>query len=134
MSAVYPKFREQLLSWALNGAVPVGLTFKVIGVRSTYVYGAAHNDIADVDPAFICIPEASLSGVTILNGVVDATDADVSGADPPDALDALIIYLSNGVATYLAAYLDGSTDASIPGAIDSTTGTIRWNASGIFKA
>lgn len=135
MSAVYPTFREQLLSWALNANPPAGLLFYVIGVDSGYTYNAAHNDLADVPGASITIPEVALASVTITGGVVDADNVSLSGLDTADSLDALIIYMKDGAAaSYLAAYIDESADGSIPQTIDSTLGLISWNASGIFRA
>jgi hypothetical protein len=134
MSAVYPKYREQLIAWALAANAPAGLLFYVIGVDATYVYDAAHNDLADVPGAAISIPEQALVSVTYVNGIVDADNVNVTGLDTADDLDAFIIYLkSGGGATYLAAYIDESSDGSVPQAIDSTKGVISWHASGIFR-
>jgi hypothetical protein len=135
MSAVYPKFREQLLSWALNANPPAGLAFYVVGVDSTYVYDAAHNDLADVGSGPVTIAEQALTSVTITNGVVDAANVSVTGLDTADSLDALVVYLKDGAAaSYLAAYIDESVDGSIPQGIDATQGVISWAVGGIFRA
>ena len=132
MSAVYPKYREKLVDWALNQSAPAGLDFYVIGVDATYVYDAAHNDLADVTG--ITIAEQPLANLTFTNGIIDADDISVEGLDISDDLDALIIYLKDGAAaSYLAAYIDESADGSIPQGIDSTQGVISWHSGGIFR-
>lgn len=135
MSAVYPKFRESLLSWALNANPPAGLAFYMIGVDSSYVYDAAHNDLADIAGGDIVMPEHALDSVTIVNGIVDAADESYTGLTIGHELDAVIIYMKDGAAaSYLAAYIDESSDGSIPQTFDSTSGEVRWHASGIFRA
>lgn len=134
MSAVYPKFREKLLSWALNANAPAGLAFYAIGVDSSYAYNAAHVNLGNVPGGSIVIVEQALASVTITDGVVDADNVSVAGLDTTDVLDALLVYAKDGAAaSYLAAYIDDSVDGSIPQDIDSTSAQIKWNAAGIFR-
>lgn len=135
MSAVYPKFREKLVQWAIAGPPPAGLAFYMIGVDATYVYSAAHVNLANVSAPSILAPEHLLDVVTYVDGIVDAADEAYTGLTLAAVLDAAIIYLKDGAgASYLAAYIDSSTDGSMPAALSSTSATFRWNASGIFKA
>ena len=134
MSAVYPKFREKLIEWALMDTVPAGLAFYMIGVDTDYTYDAAHNDLADVPAGAIIAPEHALDAVTYVNGIVDAADEAYTGLTLTDNLDAAIIYLKDAALnSYLAAYIDESSDGSMPAVLSSTSATFRWNASGIFK-
>jgi hypothetical protein len=135
MSAVYPKFREKLLEWPLTDTVPAGLAFYCIAVDSSYTYDPAHNDLADVTGGSIVVSEQALASVTYVNGILDAANVNLTGLDIADTFDAVIVYMKDGGGTsYLAAYIDESTDGSVPQPIDSTKGVISWNDSGIFRA
>lgn len=134
MSAVYPKFREQLISWALNQNAPAGLAFYAIGVDTDYVYNAAHVNLSSVASAAIVAGELALTGVTYVNGILDANDVEWTGLTPGDTLDGFIIYAkSGGGDSWLVCYIDGASDASIPQVIPGTTGKLKFNASGICK-
>lgn len=135
MTAIYPKFRQQLLSWALAANAPAGLTFHVVGVDAGYTYNAAHTSLADIPAGATVSPETQLTSVTVVDGVVDAADVEWDAVlTAGETITGLVVYLKSGAgATYLAAFFDTSTDASLPQLIESTTGFVRWNAAGIFK-
>lgn len=134
MSAVYPKIREQLISWAMNQNAPAGLTFYAIGLDTDYTYSAAHVNLASVPVGSRITSEKLLTGVTYVNGILNADDVTWTDMTPGDVLDAFVIYLkSGGGDSFLVCYIDGSTDGSIPQNIESTTGQLIFNASGICK-
>lgn len=134
MSAVYPKFRESLVGWALNGNPPAGLAFYALGVDADYVYDAAHNDLADIPGGAIVMPEHLLDNVTYVNGIINADDELWTGLTLSETLDAVVIYMKDGAAaSYLAAYIDESVDGSVPQLITATTGTVRFHSNGIFR-
>jgi len=131
MSAVYPLFREQLVSWMLNADAPAGIAFYCVGVDSTYTYSAAHSQLVDIGVSPIQIPEQALATVTYAGGVLDAADVELTGLTPGDGLDAVIIYVKWGAGNRLVAYLDESLDASIPTTISNSEGRIRFGTGGI---
>lgn len=134
MSAVYPKIREQLISWAMNQNAPAGLTFYAIGVDTDYTYSAAHVNLSSVAGAAIIAGEKALSGVTYVNGILDANDVEWTNLVNGDVLDGFIVYLkSGGGDSWLVCYIDSSADSSIPQTIAGSTGSLRFNASGICK-
>lgn len=131
---VYPKFAEKLLSWAINANAPAGLDFYFIVVDSSYIYDDSHTSLAAVGGGSIIVPETALAGVTITNGVVDATDVTLTGLTIGQTFDATIVYMKDGLgSSYLAAYLDESDDGSVPQTLGSTEGVIRWSDFGIFQ-
>jgi hypothetical protein len=134
MSAVYPNFREQLIDWAINQSAPAGLAFYVIGVDSSYVYSAAHVDLVDVIGGSIQASEQPILNVTYVDGIINGDDVEFSGLTLAEEITALIVYLKDGIGdSYLAAYIDESTNASLPATIGTSTGLLSWNASGIFR-
>lgn len=135
MTAIYPKFRQQLLTWALNASAPAGLAFYVVGVKSTYVYDPAHTGLGNIPAGGICAPETALANVTIVDGVIDADDVYWDTVLTAGVtIDGLIVYLKDGGGnSFLAAYFDTSSDGSLPQLIESTSGFIRWDGQGIFK-
>lgn len=133
-SAVYPKFGEKLLEWALNQTAPAGLAFYVIAVDETYVPDNAHENLANIPGGAIQVPETALANVTIVDGIVNADDVDFSGVTIGERLQAAVIYAKDGGGnSYLAAYIDESSDGSIPQDFATTQGRLVWNAVGIFK-
>lgn len=134
MAAVYPKIREQLISWALNQNAPAGLAFYVMGVDADYTYNAAHVNLTSVPAGARITSEKLLTGVTYVNGILDADDQRWIDMTPGDVIRGFVIYLkSGGGDTWLVCYLDTSIDGSIPQTVDSTIGDIIFNASGICK-
>lgn len=134
MAAVYPKIREQLISWALNQNAPAGLAFYVLGVDTDYTYNAAHVNLSSVAVGARITSEKLLTNVTYVNGVLDADDQRWTDLTPGDTLRGFVVYLkSGGGDTWLVCYLDTSIDGSIPQTIESTIGDIIFNASGICK-
>lgn len=132
MSAVYPKFREQVGTWLLDGSTPAGITWWVVGVSAAYAYDAAHVELAQVSGASILIAEAPLTGVTAVNGIFRAADMTLDTPTQNVQLDAIIVYMRWAGGNRLACYLDSSPDGTIPATLASVKGVLRWNPNGIF--
>lgn len=134
MSAIYPLARQRLLEHLLAGTTPTGVGFFVVGVDSTYVYDAADEVVGDILGSSIVAAEVALTGETVLpGGILDADDVLFTGLDNTDTIDAVIVYAKWSGGSLLFAYIDESTDASLPQPIDGAQGEIHWNASGIFR-
>ena len=134
MSAIYPKARENLLDWALNGGGPAAPgSVCVIGVTSSYIYSDTHVDLADIPIGDICIAEQILAGVTIVGGLLDATDLSLSGITTGPTLDALIVYFKWAGSEQLLFYIDSTTDSSLPQVLTTDKLNIAWAPSGIGK-
>lgn len=134
MNAVYPKFREQLLEWALNASQPGGILFYVVGVDSDYVFGAAHTSLADVVGTDESTPRKLLTGVTITDGTLDANDLEFDSLEAGKQIQSFVVYAQDTAdSTYLVCYLDTSADGSLPVTVSAPSGLVRWNAAGICK-
>lgn len=134
MSAVYPLIRQQLISWALNANAPAGLAFYALGVDASYVYSAAHNDLADIAGASIVADLHLLDSVTYVNGILDAADEEWTDLVLTETFDAVIVLLrATDLSSFLVCYIDSSTDGSVPQTVGSTSGLVRWNVAGICK-
>lgn len=136
MSAVYPKFRENLVTWALNGGGPVTSEFRVRGLNNDYVYSDAHDSLGDVVASTPYVTEEIvLENVTVTNGILDADNVDFAEQTLGETLQAILVYLWDTTAEvgYPAAYINSSTDATLPQLIEQVSGQIRWNPAGICK-
>lgn len=134
MSAVYPKSKELLLEYFLAGTTPSSVTFCAIGVNNTYTYNASHQTLVSVPGGSITAPEAELESVSILTGgILDADDVLFGDLDNGDEIVATIIYAKWGGGNLLFAYIDESTDDSLPQTVTGNQAQINWNTSGIFK-
>lgn len=133
MSDVYPKGIETLIGWAMLANPPTNIVARVVGVNATYVYNAAHNDLADLGANTVTGLEP-LVGFTYVDGVIDAADTDLPGLTPTNVFDAAVVFFNwtlPAPGSLLIAYIDQSADGSVPQIIDSSAGVIRWSASGI---
>lgn len=131
-SAVYPKVREQLLSWALHSTGPADNRLKICGVGAGYVYNAAHNELSDLG-ANITIPGLQLAAVTVTDGVLGAADPVFNGVTIGGSLKAFIVYFDWTIGNQLVCYIDQAVDASLPQTIASSSFGVHLNALGICK-
>ena len=135
-NAIYPKFKEYLISSALGGtaaAIPAADFRWILVDLADYVYSAAHTSLADV-PAIgrVAVTTADMGTRTYTNGILDGADisfATVTG----DPSEALIGYIHNATETAarLVVFLDTGV-SGLPVTPDGTTINVVWNASGIF--
>lgn len=128
-SAIYPKFKEALLSGTYN------LTSVVVRAvlidTGTYTYNSAHdfyNDLSGV----VGTESGALGSKTVTNGVFDAADITFSAVTGNTA-EAIVLFVDTGnVATdALIAYIDSAT--GLPFTPNGGDGNVAWNASGIFS-
>ena len=127
--AVYPLGAQKIL----NGEIDFDTdNFRVVLIDTgTYTYNTAH-DFHD-DLSGIVATSGNLAGLSITNGVWDATDitfSSVSGA----TIEAYVVYKWTGVSgtSPILFYVDSASEFPItPNGGDIT---IVWNASGIYDA
>lgn len=130
MSGVYPKVREQLLSWAYHHTSPATVAIKVVGVSAAYAYNVSHNEINDLG-ATVVTPETAVTAPTFTDGILDAEDTVFEGLTPGPTLAGLVVYFSWTGGSQLICFIDASTDASLPQVIASSSYGIHWNPAGI---
>ena len=132
-SAIYPKFKEWLISSALGG----GATLPAADVRAIlvdaqdYTYATSHEFLSDVPGAARVAASPTLGSKTFAQGVFDAADTSfptVTG----DQSEAIIIYVHTGsdATARLVAYIDSGT--GLPVTPSGGNIPVTWNASGIF--
>lgn len=134
-NAIYPKYKEALITGAANAALNgTGTTGVYVALVDTgvYTYNASHQFYSDLTGVVGTDQEIGATK-TYTNGVFDG--ADISHpAVTGNTVEALVIYVKNAGANTtwrLVAYIDtGVTGLPVTpngGAINTT-----WNASGIF--
>lgn len=126
-SALYPKFKEALLT--------AGLDLEADDIRAIlvdtadYTYNAAHDFLDDVAAGSRVAVSSALASKTITNGVFDAADKTWT-AVTGDPSEAIILYKHTGTegTSNLIVYIDGLSVTPNGGDI-----TAQWHASGIFE-
>jgi hypothetical protein len=125
-SALYPEFKEQLLTAGLDLESD---DIRVILVDTAdYTYSTAHDFLDDVAAGSRVAVSTALASKTIANGVFDAADKTLSTVTG-DPCEALILYKHTGTesTSNLICYIDGLSVTPNGGDI-----VIAWNGSGIF--
>lgn len=128
-SALYPKFKESLLSQSPSIDLDTD-TIRAIFVTSSYTYDSADQYFSDIsntvgDGGTGRANGEALGSVTITNGVLDAADtvfASVTGT----GINAIVLYKDDGSAdatSALIAYIDG-----ISLTVSAAQVTIQWDA------
>ena len=125
-SAIYPKFKEALLSGSIDLTSD---TIKCILVDTAdYTYNAAHDNYDDVPAAARVGTAQTLGSKTVTNGTFDAADATFTSVTG-DPTEAVVIYKEGGTeaTSPLIAYVEG--------AVTPNGGNIavQWAAGGIFS-
>lgn len=106
-SALYPKFKEALLSGSINMTSD---TIKVILIDTAdYTYSSSHQYYSEVASAARVGTAQTLGSKTVTNGIFDAADATFT-AVTGDGTEAVIIYKEGGTeaTSPLIAYIEGS--------------------------
>lgn len=119
----YPKGMEKVLGGTISFS---GDTFKVALLPSTYTYSTAHEFLADVGARIGT--DQTLTGVSIVGGVLDANDPDFGALAPGDTIKAVVVYKSTGsdATSPLLLYYDIVT--GLPMATNGGNVTIPWDA------
>lgn len=113
-NALYDKAREEyldgVLDWSSNNV-------KVVGVKSTYTFSAAHTNLSQIAAGDRVSTSANLSGKTVTNGVADANDTVLPSVTNGVAIAALVLYNDTGVeaTSRLICYIDTGTNIPITG-------------------
>lgn len=133
-SHVYPLCRHVLLQQLKDNVATSSVGFYVIGVSSSYVYDATDINIGDIAGGAIVVPETALVDAGLTSpGILHADNMTITGLTPPIALDALIIYAKWDGGNMLLAYIDQTSNSSLPQTIESNELQIIWDGNGIFK-
>ena len=104
-SALYTDFKEELLKGThdlLNDTIKV-----VLIDAADYTFSAAHTQLSQV-AAGAQVASATLAGVSVTNGVVDASDTTVSSVSG-DEFEAVILYNDTDANDALICYIDSIT-------------------------
>lgn len=134
-NAVYPKYKQSLLSGdantALTGSGATGL-FAALVDTGTYTYSAAHQFYSDLSG--IVGTDQEITTVTLTGGLIDGDNVTfpaVAGA----TAEALIFYRKNAGAntTWRLVAFEDTGVTGLPVTPNSGDITITWNASGIIQ-
>lgn len=132
-NALYPKFKEGLLTSASNYDIEAGNVKCVLIDLADYTYSSAHDFLDDVIAGARVATSANLGSKTITNGLFDAADTSFAAATG-DVSEAIILYVDTGSAATspLIAYFDTSI-TGIPVTPNGGDINLAFNASGIFQ-
>jgi hypothetical protein len=134
-NAIYPKWKEALITGAanaaLNGSGTTGVYMALVDT-GTYTYNAAHQYYSDLS-GIVGTDQEIGATKTYTNGVFDGADT-VHLSVTGNSAEALVLYVKNAGANTtwrLVAYIDTSV-TGLP--VTPNGGNINtvWNASGIF--
>jgi hypothetical protein len=135
MSAIYPKFKQALMTGAANsdldGTEGDDGVYAAMIDTGTYTYSAAHEFYSDLS-GIVGTPVEVLNK-TQTSGVFDGDNVTFT-AFSGSSVEAVVLYRKNSGANTtwrLVAYIDSATGLPLtPSGADLE---IRWNASGIFS-
>lgn len=132
-NVLYDKGREGFLDGTINWSSG---DIRVILVRSTYTFSAAHDFVDDITAGNENGRTAALASKTVTSGVADAADTTVT-AGAAVACNALVIFQHTGVdaTARLIAYIDTPTSGLPFTPSASQVVNITWDngANRIFK-
>lgn len=131
-NAIYPKYKEALISGSSNISLSTNDVKVIIVDTSDYTYNSAHDFLDDIAGAAIVATSANLTGKSVTNGVFDSNDA-VFTAVTGDSVEAIILYIDTGssATSRLVAYIDTSI-TNFPITPNGGDINIVVNASGWF--
>lgn len=129
-NAVYPKYKEALLSGSTNIAL-TGTVKAALVDTGTYTYSALHDFLDDLSG--VVGTAGAIGTPTVTNGLFDGdnvTFTAVTGA----TVEAIVVYIDTGVAgtSRLVTYIDTGV-TGLPVTPNGGNIDITWNASGIFQ-
>lgn len=135
-NAIYPKYKEALITGAansaLNGSGTTGVYAALVDT-GTYTYNAAHEFYSSLSGIGGTDQEIGATK-TYTNGVLDGADITYTAVAGTVSYEALVIYVKNAGANTtwrLVAYIDTSV-TGLPVTSNGGDITVTWNASGIF--
>lgn len=129
-NAIYPKYKEAILSSASNSSV-TGTVKVALVDTGTYTYSSSHQYYSDLS-GVVGTP-VTIGSVTYTSGLVDGADVTFSAVSGASA-EALVIYIDTGTSSTsrLIAYIDTSV-TGLPVTPNGGDITVTWNGSGIFQ-
>lgn len=119
----YPKGMEKVLGGTISFS---GDTFKVALLPSTYTYSTAHEFLSDVGARIGA--DQTLTGVSLVGGVVDANDPDFGALAPGDTIKAVVVYKSTGSDSTSPLLLYYDIVTGLPMATNGGNVTIPWDS------
>lgn len=131
-NAIYPKFKEHLLTLAANNDFQDGNVKAVLVDGADYTYSSAHEFLSDVPSGARVATSGNLASKTITGGVADCADFSFT-AVTGDQSEILIIYVDSGSAATspLVAYYDTGV-TGFPVTPNGGDINVTVNASGLF--
>lgn len=132
-NAIYPKYKEALISGSSNVALSSGTVKAVLVDLADYTYSAAHDFFDDVPSGARVGTPQTIGSKSVTNGLFDGTDVTFS-AVTGDQSEAIIIYIDTGseATSRLVAFMDTGV-TGLPVTPNGGDISITWNASGIFQ-
>lgn len=132
-NAIYPKYKEALISGSANSALSTGTVKAVLIDTADEAYNAADTFLSDITGAGIVGTAQTIGTKTVTNGLFDGDNVTFTGVTG-DQAEAILIYIDTGVAgtSRLVAWLDTGV-TGLPVTPNGGDITITWNASGIFQ-
>lgn len=129
-NAIYPKYKEALLSGATDISLSSGTVKAALVDTGTYTYSAAHQFLSSLSG--VVGTAVTLGSKSVTNGAFDSADPTwtaVSGS----SVEAIVLYIDTGVAgtSRLVAYIDTVT-SGLPVTPNGGDITFTVNASGWF--
>lgn len=132
-NALYPKYKEALLSGGTNVALSSGTVKAMLVDLADYTYSAAHDFLDDVPSGARVGTPQTIANKSVTNGLFDGDDVSFPSVTG-DQSEALIIYIDTGseATSRLVAFLDTGV-TGLPVTPNGGNIGITWNASGIFQ-
>jgi hypothetical protein len=129
-NAVYPKYKEALISGSANISLSSGTVKIALVDTAVYTYSAAHEFLTSLTGTVGTAP--TLGSKTVTNGVFDAADPTWTAVTGATA-EALVVYIDTGVAgtSRLVAYIDTGI-TNLPVTPNGGDIVLAINASGLF--
>jgi hypothetical protein len=127
-SAIYPKFKENLLQGDYDLSTEV--VRAVLVDTGTYTYAAAHNAYDDLS-GVVGTESGALGSKTFTDGTFDSADITFSSVTG-DTAEAIVLFIDSGTPAtdYLIAYIDSGT--GLPVTPNGGDINVTVNASGWF--
>lgn len=130
-NAIYPKWKESLLTLAANNDVADGNVKAYLIDLADYTYSSAHQFLSSASSAIVAT-SGNLASKTITNGTFDVADFAFTAASG-DPSEALIIAIDTGSAATspLVAFYDTGV-TGLPVTPNGGDINVAVNASGLF--
>lgn len=132
-NAIYPKFKEALISGGANTNLSTGDVRVILIDANDYTYSAAHEFLSSVPGAArVATLAAGVTGKSVTDGVFDCADfswASVTG----DQSEAILVFVHTGsdATARLVAYIDTGV-SGLPVTPNGQNIDFTVNASGLF--